>query len=287
MSRMIVDFHTHIFPPHFQGDREKLIHRDATFAALFSNPRPRLATAEDLVEAMDAAGVDIAVVMGVGWTDPDVARQANDYILESSHRFPGRLVGFCSVNPAWGEGAVMEVQRCAREGVRGVGELHPDSQGFDLGCKEALAPLMEAVEELGLVLLTHSSEPVGHAYPGKGRTTPEVLYAFVSSFPRNLIVCAHWGGGLPFYSFMPEVASTLENVYFDTAASPLLYGPDIIPTIVGLSRPGSVLFGTDFPLIGLSRTLKQVKEAPLPDDAMRGVLGDNARPLLGIPARES
>ena len=284
---MIVDFHTHIFPPHFQGDRERLILRDATFGALFSDPRSRLAAAEDLVEAMNAAGVDTAVVMGVGWTDRDVARQANDYILESLHRFPGRLVGFCSVNPAWGEDAVMEVRRCAREGVKGVGELHPDSQGFDLGCKETLAPLMEAVEELGLVLLTHSSEPVGHTYPGKGRTTPEVLYAFLSNFPRNRIVCAHWGGGLPFYSLMPEVASALENVYFDTAASPLLYGPDIIPAIVGLSRPGSVLFGTDFPLIGLSRTLGQVQEAPIPPEAMQGVLGDNARALLGLPTRES
>ena len=279
---MIIDFHTHIFPPSFRADRGEYVGRDITFAALFANPKARLATVDELIEAMDAARVDVAVVMGVGWTDRDTAIEANDYIIRSVDRFPTRLVGFCSINPAWGESAIREVERCAGEGVKGIGELHPDTQGFDVGSKEVMAPLMEAAHGLGLIVLTHSSEPVGHLYPGKGRTTPDKLYAFARNFPENTIVCAHWGGGLPFYGLMPEVSGETKNVYYDTAASPFLYSQEIFPTVVGLNGPDKILFGTDFPLIKHPRLLQQVEAAAISDEARKKILGGNARALLTI-----
>ena len=279
---MIVDFHTHVFPPEFRESREEHARRDRTFEALFSDPRARLATTEELVEALDRAQVDLAVIMGIGWTDRGMSAEANNYIIGSVSRFPGRLLGFCSVNPAWGEAAVAEIERCARAGVKGVGELHPDTQGFDLTNRELMAPMMDAARALGLVVLVHSSEPVGHLYPGKGKTTPDKLYAFARNFPENTIVCAHWGGGLPFYYLMPEVPAELENVYYDTAASPFLYVPEVFPTASGLIGADKILFGTDFPLIGHSRMLKQVQEAPIEEDDRERILGRNARTLLGI-----
>jgi len=279
---VIIDFHTHIFPPSFVGRREELSNRDATFSSLYSGPRSRMATADELVAAMDNAGVDVAVVMGIGWTDRETASEANSYIIEAASRFPGRLVGFCSVNPAWGSAAVKEVERCAAEGVLGIGELHPDTQGYDLTSKTAMAPLMEAARDLGLIVLTHSSEPVGHLYPGKGRTTPDKLYAFVLNFPEVPIVCAHWGGGLPFYSLMPEVSRATTNVYYDTAASPFLYSPEILSTVVGINGPDRVLFGTDFPLIKHDRHLKEIGESSISRRAQGQILGNNAQALLGL-----
>ncbi len=279
---MIIDFHTHIFPRFFQERREEYIRRDATFASLFSAPRSKLATAEGLIDAMDEARVDMAVAMGIGWTDRGMAAAANDYIVESVDRFPTRLVGFCSVNPAWGEDAVKEVERCAGAGVKGIGELHPDTQNLDLCSVEAMAQIMETARKLGLVLLIHSSEPVGHLYPGKGRTTPDKLYALIGNFPENKIVCAHWGGGLPFYTLMPEVESAMRNVYYDTAASPFLYRPEIFPTVAGMDGPGRTLFGTDFPLISHSRLLNQINEVSMSRDARGKILGRNAQALLGL-----
>ena len=279
---MIIDFHTHVFPASFREKREQYVERDSTFAALFSHPDSKISTAEELVAAMDVADVDLAVVMGIGWWDRGAAAEANDYIMQSTEIFPSRLVGFCSVNPAWGQDAVKEVERCAAHGIKGIGELHPDTQGYDLGDIDVMAPIMEVARELGLVLLTHSSEPVGHLYPGKGQTTPEVLYRFVQNFPDAAIVCAHWGGGLPFYSLMPEVAEATQNIYYDTAASPFLYGPGIIPPVSELCGPGRVLFGTDFPLISHRRMMKQIEEAPLGPEDIASILGGNARGLLGI-----
>lgn len=279
---MIIDFHTHIFPEPFREKRGEYIRRDATFGALHSDPNSRLATAEDLIAAMDEAQVDVAVVMGIGWTDRGMAEEANDYIVRSVNRCPKRLVGLCSVNPAWGKDAVKEVERYAAQGLRGIGELHADTQRFDLGGKTVMAPLMEAAQGLGLILLIHSSEPVGHLYAGKGSTTPDKLYAFIQNFPENTIVCAHWGGGLPFYSLMPEVGEALNRVYYDTAASPFLYTQEIFPTVVGLNGPDKILLGTDFPLMNHSRLLKQIEEAPISLDAREKILGHNARTLLGL-----
>ena len=78
---MIVDFHTHILPPAFRGRRAAVAERDATFRALFPTDGAKMATAPELIEAMDEDGVDASVVLGYGWSDRDVAREANDYLF--------------------------------------------------------------------------------------------------------------------------------------------------------------------------------------------------------------
>ena len=242
----------------------------------------KLATAEDLVEAMDEDGVDTSVVLGFGWTDRGLAREVNDYIIDSVNRYPGRIVGFAGVNPAWGDDAVHEVDRCAGAGVRGIGELHPDSQAFDLGDQATMAPLVEALQRHRLILTTHSSEPVGHLYPGKGTTGPDVLWRFVQNFPQQTLVCAHWGGGLPFYALMPEVGEGIRNVYFDTATSPYLYTARIFSAVAGLVGPERILLGSDYPLLRARRLLQQLGGDGLSTGAQQAVISGNARSLLGI-----
>ncbi len=279
---MVIDSHCHVLPPGFRGRRAELLRRDATYAALFAKADAPMAAAEDLLSAMDRAGISRACIIGMGWTDPELAREANDYIIESVDRHRDRLVGFCSVNPAWGEQAIVEVERCAAAGVKGIGELHPDTQGLDITSSPDMAPLMDAARRLGLPVVVHASEPVGHQYPGKGRTTPDKLYQLIKNFPENTIICAHWGGGLPFYALMPELPGVLENVYFDTAASPFLYRAQVIPTVAGLVGANKILFATDFPLIQPERLLRQVQDSGLDQADKEAILGGNAAQLLAL-----
>ncbi len=280
---MLIDFHCHVLPPSFPERHREICNRDATFAALFTRGTEKMATADGLIAAMDSAGVDHAVICGFGWSNPDVAREVNDYIIDSACRFPSRLTGFCSVSPLWpGDQATEEVRRCAAAGLKGIGELHPDLQGFDVSDYATMRPLMNLAHSLGLVTLIHTSEPVGHIYPGKGRTTPELAYRFIKNFPDNTIVCAHWGGGLPFYGLMPEVPGELENAYFDTAVSPFLYRREIFDTVPHTIGAQKILFGTDFPLIGHRRLLDQIEESSLNEEERRAILGGNACRLLGL-----
>ena len=276
---MVIDFHTHILPPSFRPKRPLLRRIDATFRALFERENAVLATAEELVEAMDADGVDTSVALGFGWCDQAVATESNDYLLDAARRFPGRIVPFCSVHPDWGDAALAEVERCVAAGAMGIGELHPASQGFDLATAPSLAPLMALADKHRLPVLVHGSEPVGHIYAGKGDTTPNVLAQFIARFPSTTIVCAHWGGGLPFYGLMPEVKVSLANTYFDTAATPFLYSSDVFAVAARAVGADRVLFGSDYPLVRPRRVLEQAA-AKLGKEEAEAVLHGNAEQLL-------
>jgi len=208
--------------------------------------------------------------------------ETNDYILESIARYPHRLIGFCCVQPNSYEAAIAEIERCAKEGIRGVGEMRPDMQLFDLRDEEMMKPFIEVIAKHKLILLTHTSEPVGHEYPGKGSITPDMLYPFITSFPDLTIVCAHWGGGLPFYALMPEVKQAMTNVFFDTAASPFLYSPQIYNQVIQLVGADKILFGSDYPLLTPGRLLEEINSLDLPEEAKSLILSGNAQRLLGI-----
>ena len=258
---------------------------DATFGSLFAAPGARIVSAEALLKEMNGAGVDVAVGLGYGWTDRAAARLSNDYLIESAARSGGRIVPFCSVSPSWGEFALEEIERCAALGARGIGELHADTQGFQpqaAGQSAGLEAVLAAAERLDLIVLIHGSEPVGRAYPGKGTTTPERLLSLAQSFPGVRFVFGHWGGGLPFYALMPEVRRELANVWFDSAASPYLYRPEVFAAAAAAAGAERLLFGSDYPLLEQARALGDLRLAGLDKGAERAISGANAARLLGL-----
>ena len=274
---MIVDSHTHVFPPEVIARREAYRERDRWFGQLYASPRAAMATAEELVAAMDAAGVDVAVLCGFGWADMGLCRLANDYAMQAVRAHPGRLVGLATVNPLSPQ-AEGEIARAAAGGLSGIGELMPDGQGYRLGDVEKLAPTMEAARALGWPVLTHATEPVGHSYPGKGHDSLTGAVQLAARFPETTLILAHWGGGLPFYELMPELRRTLARVYYDTAASLLLYDDAIFPLLAGLVG-ARILFATDYPLLDPGRFLARVRASGLEGEALAGVLGKNAARL--------
>ena len=276
---MIIDFHTHIVPPQVKENRSYYVKQDPCFATFYSNPKAKLITAEELIASMNQAGIDRSVVLNIAWGSHELCRWSNDYIIDSINRYPERLIGFCSIQPRDSE-AIAELKRCANEGIKGIGEMRADIQGFDMGDKDFVEPVAEVAQSHGLIILTHASEPVGHSYPGKGTITPEILYRFITNFPGLRIVLAHWGGGLPFYALMPEVAEALKNVYFDTAASPFLYHDQVFNQVAELVGADKILFGSDYPLIAQERAIKSITALDLPEKARDKILGQNAKRLL-------
>ena len=279
---VIIDFHTHIFPPRVRDNRSEYLKRDPSFSTLYSNPQARLASAEDLIASMDQAGIDISIVLNIGWADHELCVETNNYILEAISHYPDRLVGFCAIQPRAGEAAIAEIERCAKGGVRGIGELRSDIQGYDLDDEITMRPTAKMARRHRLIILTHSSEPVGHSYAGKGTITPDILYRFVSNFPDLDIVCSHWGGGLPFYLFMPEVSQALDHVFFDTAASPLLYRNKVFAWVAKIAGADRILLGTDYPLVAQSRLIGSIQSLSLPEETKKAILGGNASKLLRL-----
>ena len=301
----IVDAHVHVFPPELIRDRASFLDRDPWFASLYASPGATMATAEDVVAAMDADGVGTAVVFGFAFRDQGLCRLTNDYVLEAVKTHPGRIVGLCCVSPEM-PGAVAELERCLDAGLRGCGELAPDGQGFaaqwigaaggGAGGARAVPPAPRQDQgptldpgsrtwppvwlERDLPLLIHSNEPVGHGYAGKGRFTPEACFAFASAHPDLTIVFAHMGGGLFLYELMPEVRQALARVYYDTTAVPYLYGPEVYEVAVACAGAGKFLFGSDFPLLPPRRYREGLGRLDAVSQA--AVLGENARKVFRL-----
>ncbi len=277
---MIIDAHTHIFPPEVSAGKALFLQKDSWFAELYANPKARLASAEDLIASMDRNGIDISVICGFAWKDTGLIRLTNDYLADSIQKYPSRLTAFASVNPT-AKGCAQEVERCAGMGFRGVGELMPAGQQYALSDSDLLRPLAEVARERKLIILTHTSEPVGHIYAGKEQVFPQELAAFLAAFPENMVIAAHWGGGLPFYHLMPEIQAIAQHCWYDCAASAYLYDSAIFSAALhcGVS-PEHIVWGSDYAVISQKKMLAYLRSAALETAAQEAALGLNMQRLL-------
>lgn len=276
---MIIDVHTHIFPPELIRQRETLVEKCPWFGQLYAKPDQKMATAEELLASMTEAGIDRTVAFGFPWQDAGRLREANDYVFESAERSDGRILPFAVVNPRNTDLTEEEIVRLRGRNICGIGELMPDGQGFDLDDERTMDGVMRLASFHNLVVMVHTSEPVGHDYPGKGNVTPNVVCRLTAKFPGVKMICAHWGGGLIAYELMPEVAEKLKNVYYDCAASSLLYD-DRVFTVAAQIVPKKILFGTDYPLLSQSRMLTRVRDALADTPHLDDFLSGNARRLF-------
>ncbi|MEX2447044.1 MAG: amidohydrolase family protein [Dehalococcoidia bacterium] len=262
---MIVDIHTHIFPPRMVRDRAALLEAEPAFAELYAAPRATMATAEDLLASMERARVDVSVAAGFWWRDPALVEEHARYLVDVAAASGGRIVPFV---PGFLDALPDEVRR----GAAGVGEVR-------------IADPAAFAEVGALPLLAHCSEEVGHAYGGKGGgLTPGALWALLEGRPETRVIAAHWGGGFPFYALMPEVREIVEagGVVFDSAASSLLYAPEVFSRVIEVAGLDAVCWGSDFPLREQAVDRAAV-EAALPDEAARAaVLGGNAARFLRL-----
>lgn len=259
--------------------RERYFANEPWFESLYAAPQSRLAAAADLACAMDRNDIAAAVALNFGWRDPGLCRATNDSIVEALRPYR-QIISFCAVVPG-DPGAPEEIARCAGLGCRGVGELNADGQGFDITNERMMRPVIDACRAHGMVMLLHASEPVGHDYPGKGTTTPDKLIRLLAMAQDVPVVLAHWGGGLLFYELMPEVNAVTRNGYYDSAATPFLYAPEIYRIGAQLCASRQ-LFGSDYPLMAPRRALKHVERARLPVKDRRALLWDNGARLLGL-----
>jgi uncharacterized protein len=279
---MIIDFHTHIFPPSIRENRELFFDHEPSFESIYRKQDSRLSGRKDLLENMDREGVSRSIIFGFPWKSENHYQRHNDYVIESAIKSPDRLIGLCSFDPL-SPGACREAERCLSAGAAGVGEIAVYQADFSRDIIDSMKDLMSLCAEKDVPVLIHSNEPIGHSYPGKQPMSLAGLYELLKNFPLNRIILAHWGGGLLFYGMMKkEVPQILANVWFDTAASPYLYKPDIYRISGEIIGYDKILFGSDYPLIKPGRYLKEMQTEGLPEDVLQKIAWGNALKVLGI-----
>ncbi|MEJ7761587.1 MAG: amidohydrolase family protein [Thermomicrobiales bacterium] len=279
----VTDAHVHVFWPEVVGYREGFARRDAWFSLLYDDPRATLAGSGDLLASMERAGIARSVLCGFPWRDPGLCAEHNAFMSGVAATSGGRLAWLASVSPGDPGAAAMAADAFAA-GAVGIGELNADAQGFDLRSINDLAGTVEACVAHDRPLMFHVSEPLGHVYPGKGTSTPDRFLAFLLAFPAARVVAAHWGGGLPFYELMPEVAAAAGRVTYDSAASTYLYRSDVFRRVIDLVGADRVMFATDFPVLRQDRFLRRVTGLPLDDAERWAVLSSTAGRVYGLVA---
>jgi len=277
---VIIDSHTHLFPETVSLDRSPYFKNEPEFKLLYDSPKSKIITTRDLIRTMDEHGVDISVVSGFPWRNPDYAKKNNDAILEAVTTHPDRIRGLACFDLGW-EGSADEAARCIDAGLSGVGELAFYLSGIDARAITLLEPVMKVLLEKGnLPCMIHTNEPLGHPYPGKTPVTLEQIDGLARAFPENKIILAHWGGGIFFYHIMKkQMKERLKNIWYDTAASVFLYDSAVYDMAAASGVIDKVLFGTDYPLLTPDRYYKDMDKSSLSEEQKAMVPGGNAQKL--------
>ncbi|HKB56393.1 MAG TPA: amidohydrolase family protein [Lacunisphaera sp.] len=283
----IVDAHVHLYPPEVNRDPagwaaacgEKHWAELCTRRRKDGKPVQGFPSLDQLLRDMDAAGVAKAVLMGWYWARPETCQMHNRFYADCVQAHRDRLSAFATIHPAAGADQTLgEIWLARDSGLSGVGELSPHSQGYGID-DPVFRAVLKRSGEYGMPVNLHVTDPASRKYPGRIETPLEDFVRLAREFPASQFILAHWGGGL---AWSPEAAA-LPNVWFDTAASPLLYGPEVWKK----AQMNRVLFGSDYPLVLYPQTgtapafgglLAEAKQAGV----SAAVLGGNAVGLLGL-----
>ncbi|MEM7119023.1 MAG: amidohydrolase family protein, partial [Chloroflexota bacterium] len=292
---MKIDAHVHYTPPSLKARLSQLADDEPYWHLLLNPPNGRSiqgwVTAETMIRDMDANGLDKVVLVGEYFRQHENCVQRNNQAIEIVHRWPDRVLALATIQPNAGQIALDELDRCLDKGLVGVGELNPYAQGFRLD-DPAFLRLAERCIERDVPINLHVSEEVGGYYLGKSTTPLRHYYELACRLPDLKLVLAHWGGGLFLYEMMPRVRRQLRNVWYDTAATPLLYPVEnIFTTALTCIDHRKLLHGSDYPLRIYPRTMKTADFQPfltamenltLDETVRADVMGRNAARLFGL-----
>jgi predicted TIM-barrel fold metal-dependent hydrolase len=221
-------------------------------------------SADELVRQLDVNGVEAAVV---GPPDRCLAvanREGNDFVLDACQRHPGRLIGFATVNPWYGDEAVAELRRAVAAGLRGL-ILHPPLQGYLL-LDSLVDPVLAVAEEHGLPVWAPTGKPF--------QALPLQLTELARRFPNVNFLMGHMGHSDFWIEAIPAAASA-PNLYAEVSYKQ----PSVIVDAVRQLGAERVVFGSDAPFNDLRLEVEKFREAEL-DDRARELVG--AETLLSL-----
>ncbi len=295
--------------------------RGLQFIRWFHPPLRPFVDIEDRLAYMDRVGVHTHILTLSGQVTPiwveaafglAMAQVANDEYAALQAKYPHRFVGAAAVPLQDPKRAIEELDRAVRvKGLRGV-NLLANIQGNYLDAPE-FVPFFERVQELGVPVLVHPTDPGGaiaadeyalFAHVGYPVDTTVAIARLIFSgvferFPRIRWVFFHGGGAAPYLGGrwdqgyrrgFPEASGLsrlpseyLAAIYFDT----LLYQPEGLRFLARVVGTDHILMGTDYPyaLMADEDPVGTVRSVP----GLRAVervkiLGGNAARLFDISA---
>lgn len=246
--------------------------------------------AEKILEALDAGGVDKAVVLPIDFNLVEKAKldvnEYNTWTFETCTQAADRLIPFIGVDPQRGDQALEILDHYVkRYDAKGV-KLYPSTGWYPN--EERVRGFLDRVDELGLVIITHAGAAWGSLE--EKYSEPSFWTDVLRRYPDTNIVLAHLGGRWRQKAY--QMCKEFSNCYTDCSALQGWLPSDPDTAISRLKElaatiPDKVSFGSDFPLFELSYTTPLwahfVKTQDWADeDTKEKLLGRNMQRVLGI-----
>ncbi len=194
-----------------------------------------------LIEAADRLGIDqlcCSILTPRRPADVDGFRQCNQWVAEAMKRFPGRVLGYCYVNPGYQREALEEIRRSVEErGFIGV-KLYNEYRVTE----PVVWPIIELAIELRVPILHHAAH-THYFMEDQPRISDAGHLAEISRrYPEAMLICAHLGGGGD-WEWAIKALRNAPGVYADTSGSVTDEG--MVEMAVRLLGADRVLFGCD------------------------------------------
>jgi predicted TIM-barrel fold metal-dependent hydrolase len=256
---MIVDCHTHIYETGSGGP--------------FGLP----SGAADLVREMDAAGVDLSLIL------PLSGMAGNEFVMDACASFPDRLAAL--YNPDFTEPGktIPKMQSFfdvhAPKGLK----VHPRLQGVTVR-ETIMLEVLHWAEERAMPVLFDAFQ-FGPSLDDDAMR-PMAYHAVAQKLPGLKMVLAHSGGFRILEAFM--VAKSNPNVFLDLSFTPAYFQGSSVAADCGfLCRrlpPGRVFYGSDFPFVPFGESIQHARRTigDLDADAGREFWSGGAARLFGL-----
>jgi hypothetical protein len=243
---MIIDAHVHLGGPD-KGDGSKQ-------------------SVEELLERMQKAGVDKAVVFPFNEAEPGISfASANNFIAKAQREHAERIIGFARLDPHFREASIMEAKRALRElGLKGI-KLHPAAQKF-YPDHPFVIRIIEAAARFSAPVVFDN---------GKPEAQNMAIAALADRVPEATIILAHMRGE----GFI-EACEGRPNVYLGTVkADP----KDVLEAVdrLGAER---IIAGSDAPYASMQYEMVDKFEEleSLSEEEKALIRGGNIARLLGL-----
>ncbi|MBI4445078.1 MAG: amidohydrolase [Acidobacteria bacterium] len=307
---MIIDFHTHLYPP--------------AFRKLGMVP-PSMFDVEELLRRMDDAQVDLAVVHSpqilIGPGVPSLnalehIKTYNEFAAELNVRHQGRLLAFGVANPFGGDADLRETEEAlTKKGLSGIA-INSNVGGEYLDSSKARA-FFRLVAQHEVPVFVHPPglsvgaelmgdyrlmESLGRPFDTALSIARALITGLLHEIPNLTLVAAHMGGALiscvtridtgwrlrsdpTFGPWGPEHINRSPLEYFRMLyVDSMGFNPWALRAVIEFFGADHVVVGSDFPPIDfpLTRTLDTVRHLEIPEVDKQSILGKNARRLLKL-----
>jgi len=294
----VIDSHQHLFSP-------------AAGALVTGKPDSPGISAHNLIELLDAAGIQRALVLSMAYTwgkasrapvanEYEQVKAENDWTAQQVAQYPDRLRAFCSFNPLKPY-ALEELARCHKDPQLHYGlKLHFGNSDVDLDNLDDVAKVrkvFEAANRYRMPIVVHLHTSIDKQRKYGAEETRVFLDQLLTAAPDVPVQIAHLAGSGGFDAatdaalgvFTDAIAkhdARMKNVWFDAAVvvRPSM-SPDDLQRIaarirqIGIKR---VLYGSDAPaspLVYPKAGWAAFQRLPLTTDELR-VVASNIPPYM-------